>query len=227
MHLQVIMVVQMHQTGSSIYLARHGQTYYNLEDRMGGDSDLAPEGIKNAEAVSRILKDIQLKEILFSDLQMSYRTAVIIAKRHVKAHLIKMPELREISSGDMDSITYEEFREYHLIEHKARMADKYHWAFPNGESYETMMQRVAPLLDRLKKKGNLLIVGHQGINRVIIKHLAGNNHNISEDDVPYIVIPHETVFEIGMRPPYGISRLQEGGRHYGIRIRKDGKEMGI
>lgn len=37
--------------GRTIYLSRHGESEYNLEDRIGGDSNLTPRGQQYARAL--------------------------------------------------------------------------------------------------------------------------------------------------------------------------------
>ncbi len=42
----------------NIYLSRHGESLYNTENRIGGDSDLSHKGLKYAKALPKILPKI-------------------------------------------------------------------------------------------------------------------------------------------------------------------------
>ena len=42
-------------TNKIIYLSRHGQSIYNLEERIGGNSDLSENGLKYSKEYQIIL----------------------------------------------------------------------------------------------------------------------------------------------------------------------------
>ena len=42
--------------GRTIYLSRHGESEYNLEDRIGGDSNLTPRGEQYAKSLGLFMK---------------------------------------------------------------------------------------------------------------------------------------------------------------------------
>src|SRR3989344_4296524 len=193
MNLYNTYIIYKSMSGAKIYLARHGQTFFNLEDRLGGDSELTPKGFEHAEKVSRCLEGVYLDAIYSSTLRRSIQTAEVLHRFHHKISLIQKPELSEISSGDMDSMTYAEFERQFPDLFKARQNDKYHWSFPNGESYELALNRVIPFLDTLKSEGrNTAIVGHQGMNRTILGYLL----DLPRTEVPYLVTPNDVIFVI-------------------------------
>ena len=182
-------------SGAKLYLARHGQTFFNLENRLGGDSKLTPKGLEDAEKVALWLTEVPLDALYSSTLQRSIRTAERVHQFHPQIPLIQIPELSEISSGDMDSMTYAEFEIRFPDLFRARQADKYHWSFPNGESYELALNRVRPFLETLESKGeNIAIIGHQGINRVVLGHLL----DLSKEEVPHLVTPNDVVFIVDL-----------------------------
>lgn len=199
-----------------LYLARHGQTSFNIEGRMGGDSDLTLEGIAQAEKVSELLKDVELDAIYCSNLQRSAHTAAIISQYHSNSPPTKKQCLAELSSGDFSGMTYSEFEKKFPEQFKARKKDKYNWAFPNGESYKTLTERIAPFLDILKSKdSNSLVVGHQAVNRAIIGYLC----SLETEEIPHLKIPQDMVFEISLADE-GIWRIKDGGRIAGYKVLK-------
>ncbi len=200
---------------SKLYLTRHGQTFFNLEERLGGDSELTLKGIEHAKKIAKWLKRLNLNTIYCSLLKRSVQTAEIIHDYHTDTPLIKIPELVEISSGDMDSLTYSEFEKKFPELFEARKKDKYHWAFPNGESYETTRQRVQHFLDSLKiKDRNFIIVGHQGMNRTIIGHLL----DLSKKEIPYLAMPNDVIFEIDLRES-NVCHIKDGQKIEGYLIK--------
>jgi len=195
-------------TEPKLYLARHGQTFFNLEDRLGGDSELTPKGMEHAEKISKWLNQYKLDTIYCSPLKRSVQTAEILHKYHQDTPIIKVPELSEVSAGDMDSLTYSEFEKKFPELFKARKKNKYCWAFPNGESYETARQRICPFLDKLKHEdGKFVIIGHQGINRTILGYLL----NLSKEEIPGIIIPNDIIFEIDLKAPH-VYHIKDGQR---------------
>ena len=80
-----------------------------------------------------------------------------------------------------------------------RHADKFRYAYPNGESYAILHERVQRGLRRalfLAGDNPLLIVGHQAINRVILSLFLRQR----DADVPYIHIPQNEYYHISLTP---------------------------
>jgi broad specificity phosphatase PhoE len=110
-----------------------------------------------------------------------------------------MPEFAEIFAGECDGMRYEDIRRDRPEVASARTADKYGYAYPGGESYATLRERVRRGLVRalfLAGDEPLLIVGHQAINRTILS-LFLNQRN---EDVPYIYIPQNQYYHISVTP---------------------------
>lgn len=93
----------------------------------------------------------------------------------------------------MDSMTYSDFNEHYPDLFQARCNNKYFWCFPNGESYELAMERVKPVLKFISENNvNCAIVGHQGINRIIIGYFL----DLPETEIPYLSIPNDVIYII-------------------------------
>lgn len=192
-----------------LYLVRHGETFFNLEYRLGGDSKLTTKGIGHAEKMARWLQQFQLDSIYYSPLKRAVHTAKIIGRHHLNTPLIEVPQLTELSSGEMGSLTYAEFESKSPELFEARKADKFHWKFPGGESYQTLTERVKPFLDQLNS-GQVVVVGHQGVNRAILGYLL----NLSKKEIPYLVTPNDVIFEINLEKRK-VYRIQDGQRKEG------------
>ena len=201
-------------------MARHGQTSFNVEGRIGGGSDLTLEGIAKAEKVAELLKNAELDVIYCSNLQRSIHTAAIIYQYHRNSFLIKNPCLAEISAGDFDGIIWSEFKKNFPEHSEARKKDKYSWAFPNGESYITLTERISPFLETLKsKEGNSLVVGHNAVNRAIIGYLC----SLKTEEIPHLKIPQDMAFEISLTDGK-IWQIKDGEKIEGYKISKENKK---
>lgn len=92
-----------------IYLIRHGESVYNIEDRIGGNSDLTENGIGFAKSLHGFflqeIKEGQEANILTSTLKRTIQTASYIGLPGVKPISLKV--LDEINAGVCETLTYQ------------------------------------------------------------------------------------------------------------------------
>jgi broad specificity phosphatase PhoE len=87
--------------------------------------------------------------------------------------------LREIDVGRWDGLTWDEARQHHPAEHLARERDVVGQPFPEGESFKDLQARVVPGFLHIAAESlaagrrRVLVVGHKGVNRVILAHVLG------------------------------------------------------
>jgi len=93
-------------------------------------------------------------------------------------------------------MTYKEIKERMPNVYKQRKMDKYNYIYPNGEGYITMKKRIDQGLKKVlflsQNATNIMIIGHQGVNRMILSHFLFRR----EEDVPYIYIPQDKYYYI-------------------------------
>lgn len=181
----------------SLFLARHGQTEFNVEGRIGGDPHLTSKGKAQAQALALKLKHEPLDWIFTSTRIRSHETAAQVISDHSNVHTLAIPEFDELWAGDCEGMKYSEISEKMPEVTKMRHADKYNYCYPNGESYAMLNDRVKRGLRRvlfLAGDKPLLIVGHQAINRVLISLFLCYR----EADIPYIFIPQNEFYHISM-----------------------------
>lgn len=92
-----------------LYITRHGQTEWNIENRLQGwrDSNLTEKGIEDAVNLSERLKDVDFTHIYTSTQKRAIETAKILRrKRDIK--IIELDELKEIGFGEWEGIEKEE-----------------------------------------------------------------------------------------------------------------------
>ncbi|MEO0151214.1 MAG: histidine phosphatase family protein [candidate division WOR-3 bacterium] len=165
-----------------IYLVRHGQTDYNVNDLLQGwtDNELNENGINQAFELSQKLKNEKFDIIFSSDLKRAIQTAQIINENNkFKTNLISDKRLREQYMGDWEGKKYsmlvQEYKEFFI---KVK-ENPFYFNPPNGEKFEDVVNRVKSFLNELEKQNyeKILIVGHQIVNAIIFTILENKNWN--------------------------------------------------
>lgn len=161
---------------TTVYLMRHGDIRQDSVRRYIGQADIELNAAGRSQAVSwrTELAGIPLKRIYCSDLCRSHETACIIAEGR-NAPVQPLSKLREINMGAWDGQAMDEVRTQYAGEYEKRGADMVYYRPPAGECFADVAARVIPLFEEIVRNtaGNLLIVGHAGVNRVIISHILG------------------------------------------------------
>lgn len=148
-----------------LYFVRHGQTIWNVENKICGVTDIAltQKGHEQAMAVGQMINDegLKLDKILYSPLIRAAETA-----RHI-SEVTGVPAFEEIriieqSFGKYES-TARDGKEFH--EAKKQFICRY----DGGESMFQVAQRIYNLLDDITKDSDkvYMLVAHNGIARVI------------------------------------------------------------
>jgi len=101
--------------------------------------------------------------------------------------------LDELYAGICDGLTYKEIEEKYPEEFARRQEDKLTYRYPRGESYMDVTLRLENVvLDIERTREPILIVGHQGIHRLLYAYFMG----LPRDQAPYVSIPLNTVIEL-------------------------------
>ena len=149
----------------SIYFARHGETVWNVENKICGmtDSPLTEKGRQQARELGELVRDsgLHIDEILYSPLSRSADSAKAIAAATGLPARCE-PRLREQCFGKYEG-TPRDGAEFRIS--KTHFADRY----DGGESMMQLAQRIYNLLDELRQDENktYLLVAHNGIARVV------------------------------------------------------------
>lgn len=161
----------------NVYLLRHGETAWNADgNRYCGrtDIDLTPKGLSQAESVSRQLRGLELDAVYSSPLLRARMTAEIAGG----GDDVTIDErLIELDFGNWEGKTKEEFiaedpdlwtgwcRDPSVVK-----------AGSTGETAADVVKRVNDFYEYVRKKhpsGNILVVGHNGINRFYLASKLG------------------------------------------------------
>lgn len=154
----VAFIMNLHITNRPVYFVRHGETSFNVEDRIGGDSDLNSRGAKFAKKLSKFFQsELDLIDGAESSNQVkiftsTLRRATLTADAlQLGTHPISVKLLDELNAGVCDGMTYAEIAEQFPIEVKERKSDKLRYRYPRGESYLDLIQRIEPIIFEIER----------------------------------------------------------------------------
>lgn len=165
-------------------LIRHGETLWNREQRIQGqsNSELSPEGVDQARAAAACLRDEEAELLVSSDLERTMQTAAPIAAATglaVEAHA----GLRERAFGIFEGLTLTEIAE-RFPDHHARWRSRDPaYAMPGGESLQQMRLRIKAALEGLAMRGHrkVLVVTHGGVLDAVYRLATGTPDEARRD----------------------------------------------
>ncbi|KAK9703020.1 Fructose-2,6-bisphosphatase [Basidiobolus ranarum] len=189
----VYFLMNLHIQPRSIFFSRHGESMFNVQGKIGGDSELSPRGLQYRSALPGLIDNH------LGDEKITVWTSTL--RRTIStAELLPYPKLQwkaldELDAGVCDGMTYEEIEEEFPEDFANRDEDKFNYRYRGGESYRDVVHRLEPVIMELERQHNILIVGHQAILRCIYAYFLNHSHA----ELPYIQIPLHTVFKLTPR----------------------------
>lgn len=191
-----------------LYLMRHGQTILNKAGRTQGwcDGVLTKGGIEVAINAGLGLSDVKFKAVYSSDLGRAIKTARIVIKENKASTNLQVKELeglREVCfgkyEGEFESILFNDILKFLNVTSFEEADEKYEFQkeycnscvaldeTKEAEGYETVIKRLMKSIKEIciensnDNGGNVLIVSHGGILRLIIDYLD-KNFNVRDMD---------------------------------------------
>jgi broad specificity phosphatase PhoE len=162
---------------------RHGETDWNRDGRLQGQRNIA----LNAKGRDQALGAGQLLRPLLSEAPHSTFYASPLDRARETMLLVRQASglepldafalddhLRELTFGGWEGLTWRQVRENDPIAAQRRRLDKWHFIPPQGESYAMLSERVEFWLESLN--GNVVVVAHGGIARVLLVVLGRVSH---------------------------------------------------
>ncbi len=152
-----------------IVVTRHGQTDWNVEERIQGykDIELNAEGIRQAETAKGSIKNEQYDLIISSPLKRARKTADII-NQALNIEIIEDGRIVERGFGKSEGLTKAEIRQI-AIEHP-EIIDIWNYkrnvGYNDIEPFQTFAKRIYEFLDDVIEKyygKRILIVCHGGV----------------------------------------------------------------
>lgn len=150
-----------------LYLVRHGETDWNLQNKIQGQTDtlLNEKGRRQAQELAAELKEKHHISSIYSSRQKrAFETAQVVGRAIGVQPAVKQG-IEEISFGKWEGYTWGQVREQFPDEYRGWRDNRRYQVPPEGESYQQLLDRVLPALADLIEKniGNVLAVTHSGV----------------------------------------------------------------
>ena len=167
-----------------LVLVRHGQSDWNLKNLFTGwkDPDLTEQGVEEARAAGRKLKDMKLDfDIAFtSDLSRAQRTLRLILEElgHEDLETIRNQALNERDYGDITGMNKDEARQKFGEEQVHIWRRSFDVPPPGGESLKMTAERVLPyyhseILPQVLAGKRVIVAAHGNSLRALVMELEG------------------------------------------------------
>jgi phosphoserine phosphatase len=160
---------------TKVFLMRHGQTRWNLEERFqgSGDSPLTEEGKMQAIQAAERLKDLKVTAVYCSPRKRAIQTAMPIAES-LNLKVIEKSGLEEIALGEWEGKTYSEIKTldpegYNSFFHHPESFR----GVRGGESLQEVRQRSVSTVEQLAAKHagqKILVVSHAVTIRLLLTY---------------------------------------------------------
>jgi len=172
----------MRNNTTNVFMVRHGQTEWNLFNRIQGqkNSPLSEAGKKQACRIREKLKDKEIKIAYSSSLGRAVETAAIIID-DLPIKLIQRDTLNEIALGPLEGKTFEEAKKMCPVEYEQFWHYPEKYSLRGSETYHELQDRTVHEINSIIDKNigsNVLVVSHGIAIKVILSHFL--NLNLSE-----------------------------------------------
>lgn len=159
----------------NIHVVRHGQTDWNLQRKIQGQTDIPLNelGLEQAHDLATKTDGIHYDLILSSDLLRAFQTAQILT-RNSGLPVITDPRLREINMGKFEGSVWADIVKLHAPHAMVNSPEELRGFV--GESLVQVSQRVSGLLNEyaIKASGKLALIVTHGLTAGIIHCLNQN-----------------------------------------------------
>ncbi|MCU0713335.1 MAG: histidine phosphatase family protein [Pirellula sp.] len=157
-----------------IYIIRHGESLFNRENRIQGQTDVAlsPFGEQQAVAIAECFKPGDIDAVISSPLQRAYQTARPLAER-LDLEIQTLDDLKEIHAGIFSGLLWSEI-ENRFPEYSAGWNNmEYDFVIPSGESRRQLQERGVRALEHIATLPfeRVAVVAHGGVLCAALKGL--------------------------------------------------------
>jgi 2,3-bisphosphoglycerate-dependent phosphoglycerate mutase len=154
-------------TRTTICLARHGETNWNIERRFQGQFDIAlnARGRAQARAIARELTNAHFDRVYSSDLRRAMNTAAPIAEAR-GLRVLATQRLREKDDGVWQGHTHAEVQAKYADDYQHYLNREPDFAAPEGETLAEFSRRVRLVLTDIARESaglTVLVVAHAGV----------------------------------------------------------------
>jgi probable phosphoglycerate mutase len=182
------------------YFVRHGQTDWNAQDRLQGQSDIdlnalgRTQASENGRKLAALIGKAEGFDFVASPMRRTRDTMELAraAMRLDPTAYRTDPRLVEVNFGEWQGFTYAELEAMHPGVAHERSLDKWDFLPPGegAESYAMLCERIRPWLAELA--GDTVCVTHGGVIRVLF-HLIGK---VPGNEAANLETPHDKVLRL-------------------------------
>lgn len=175
----------------NLYFIRHGQTEWNLKDRMQGsqNSPLTEQGVLGAKITGQRLKDIPFIKAYSSPQQRAVETRdyILAENNHHSISTATLDGLCEMDFGLWEGQHVPELLKTPEFNTYMHDPEKYTGELNKGEKYLEVLDRMQKSLQEIVKnapqgKGDILIVSHGTALRLLLCVLNGGDWRKHRDE---------------------------------------------
>ena len=190
-----------------LYIIRHGQTDWNVVQRIQGSQDipLNEQGRRQAGLLAKAMEERPVEKIFASPQLRAYETARIVGERqHVP--VVTVPWLMEINYGVWEGRTSEEILSEDGALYSAWLSHPSSVAPRGGETLKQVDDRCEMAWEQIKSQaaGDIAIVSHGGTLAHLIALLLKKDRTKEE-----MVVGNASITTIDYDPEARVCRLLE------------------
>jgi probable phosphoglycerate mutase len=165
-------------SSKAVFIFRHGETDWNRERRMQGQTDrpLNSTGLEQAQSLIPFLREQKIEAIFSSDLLRAQATAKVVAES-LQIPIFLSPALRETNLGEAEGLTTDEITAKWGEEIWSRWASikesDWTFAFPGGENKTQHRIRVQAAIEKFLAENHytrIAVSTHGGAMRRLLHH---------------------------------------------------------
>jgi putative nucleotidyltransferase with HDIG domain len=172
-----------------IYMVRHGEPQFPNGERLcigRTDLPLSERGKRQASDLAAYFSNKNIKSVYHSYLLRSKETAEVLSNNNYP--VVQADGLEEIAMGEWEGLIFQEIRKKYPEIYERRGTDIMHIAPPGAENFTEALARFSCAVKRIidEDEGNIVIVGHAGVNKAFLCEALSLNYNeILEIAQPY------------------------------------------
>jgi len=159
-----------------LYCVRHGESTYNVEGRLQGQSDtrLSPLGLQHATAIAATLSRLEIDAVYSSPLSRARETAQPLADA-LKLPVVFDDRLKEINIGVFQGTLAAELSDRFPEEAARWRSQDPDFRIPGGESRRDLMLRAKAAFEEIHASTHrqVVVVAHGGVLAAAFKALLG------------------------------------------------------
>jgi len=165
---------------AKLFLLRHLQSQWNLENRFTGQTDipLSEEGVESAKEVAKKFADLKIDKVYVSSLIRNRKSAFLILENlnQKEIPVIIDKALDERNYGKLQGLNKDEVRAKYGKEQVKLWQKSWDVSPPEGESLKDVYNRVVSFYQEyiekdLKQGKNILVVTSHNSLRALIKYI--------------------------------------------------------